>query len=148
MKIQVRRQSELWIDTGCLQLLQCVSFPHRVHYFKNCSKVEPFHGSGPEVMPEGACSRAEFWWGYMCLWTSTCAGMGSSIGCQWFCAPQSLRLTFTLEFQPVQYGSTGAQIALGTLQPRHFAMAVTKVFPGTTCWGDQQCSQQENQSSH
>ncbi|GAB0203337.1 zinc finger protein 462-like [Grus japonensis] len=40
---------------------------------------------------------------------------------------QSLRLEFTLEFQPVQDSSD----ALAISQPRHIAIAVIKMFPGT-----------------
>ncbi|RMC18251.1 hypothetical protein DUI87_05133 [Hirundo rustica rustica] len=103
----------------------------RLQHFKNRSKVELFHGSrgrarsllknrvlmGSHVpldvhlLLDGILHGLPVW--------SECTGP------QWT-PPQSLGLKFMLEFQPVQYGSTGAQIALGILQPTHFAMSVTK----------------------
>lgn len=92
---------------------------------------------GPEVMP-GTCSRTGLWW-IQCAFGHPPApardpswALGFVLHSGLLHRSQSLGLKFTLEFQPVQYSSTGAQMALSTLQPRHFAMAVTKMFPGTT----------------
>lgn len=140
MKVQIKssNQSELRINAGCLQLFQCVSFPHMLQYFKNCSRVgsELMSGAasmGPELV-SGACSRLMFWWDHVCLWTSTCPGMDPT----WAAVilyngllhrSRSLRLKFTLEFQLVQYGSTGAQAPSS---------------PGILQWLSPKCSQAQH----
>ena len=54
---------------------------------------------------------------------------------------QSLRLKFTLKFQPVQYSSN----ALAICQPRCMAIAVIIMFPGTAESDDKHYSKQQKQ---
>lgn len=139
MEVQVKysNQLELRITAGCLQLLQCVSFLHRPQYFKNCSRVEPFHGSrdharsllqkrllmGSPVPLDIHLLRHGILHGLLVVLCSTVDSSTSQSpfdsGSHWSSSPSSMA---------AQEHSS----ALATPQPRHFAMAVSKVFPGTT----------------